>query len=53
MGAGGARMPGGIDSLIRVLLPNLPLQTIAHWLALLAGMVCVLLSIRLARRVRT
>lgn len=53
MGAGGALVPGGNDTLILVLIPNLSLQAMASYLALLAGIACVLLSMRLARGVRT
>ena len=53
MGAGGALVPGGNDTLILVLIPNLSLQAIASYLALLAGIACVLLSMRVARGVRT
>lgn len=53
MGAGGALVPGGNDTLILVLIPNLSLQAMASYLALLAGIACVLLSMRLARGVRS
>lgn len=53
MGAGGALVPGGNDTLILVLIPTLSIQAVASYVALLADIASVLLSMRLIRSVRT
>lgn len=53
MGAGGALVPGGNDTLILVLIPTLSIQAVASYVALLAGIASVLLTMRLIRSVRT
>lgn len=53
MGAGGALVPGGNDTLILVLIPTLSAQAFASYVALLAGIASVLLTMRLVRGVRT
>lgn len=47
MGAGGAMVPGGNDTLILVLIPTLSIQAFASYIALLAGIACVLLAMRM------
>ena len=46
-------MPGGNDTLILVLIPTLPIQAVASYIALLAGIAAVLLTMRLGRSVRS
>lgn len=46
MGAGGAMLPGGNDTLILVLIPTLSIQAVASYMALLTGIACVLLMMR-------
>lgn len=46
MGAGGAMVPGGNDTLILVLIPTLSIQALASYLALLAGITAALLAMR-------
>lgn len=53
MGAGGALVPGGNETLILVLIPTLSIQAVASYIALLAGIASVLLTMRLVRSVRS
>lgn len=53
MGAGGALVPGGNDTLILVLIPTLSIQAVASYVALLAGIASAVLGMRLVRGART